>query len=218
MRNKRTILFDLDGTLIDPKEGITKSAQFALQQMGIVVEDLDNLQSFIGPPLQTSFKERFQFSDEEVQEAIAFYRERYKPIGIYENKVYEGIIPLLEQLKTEGYQLAIATSKATVFAKEIAKHYEFEQYFDCIMGSELDGRRILKAEVIEEVLRQLHITDVSHCIMVGDRMYDIIGANTNKMDSIGVLFGYGEESELNQAGASYIVKSVEELGSLLRRL
>lgn len=210
-----TVLFDLDGTLIDPKEGITTSVQFALKKMGVTIDNLDELESFIGPPLQLSFMEQYGFSDEEAIKAIEFYRERYKPIGIYENTVYEGIVSLLKQLKETGCKLAIATSKPTVFAKNIAVHYDFAQYFDVIVGSELDGTRTLKAEVIEEALRQLGNPATESCVMIGDRKYDIIGAMTTKLDSVGVIYGYGTEQELEQANATFIVQTVKQLQDVL---
>lgn len=210
-----TVLFDLDGTLIDPKEGITTSVQFALKKMGVTIDNLDELESFIGPPLQLSFMEQYGFSDEEAIKAIEFYRERYKPIGIYENTVYEGIISLLKQLKEAGCKLAIATSKPTVFAQNIAAHYDFAQYFDVIVGSELDGTRTLKAEVIEEALRQLGSPATESCVMIGDRKYDMIGATTTKLDSVGVIYGYGTEQELRQANATFIVQTVKQLQDVL---
>lgn len=210
-----TVFFDLDGTLIDPKEGITKSVQFALKKMGVTVENCDELESFIGPPLQLSFEEQYGFTEQQAIEAIEFYRERYKPIGIFENTVYDGIISLLEQLKAAGCKLAIATSKPTIFAEKIATHYNFAQYFDCIVGSELDGTRTLKAEVITEALHQLGNPNLEGCVMIGDRKYDIIGAVTNNMDGIGVVYGYGSEEELKEANSTAIVHTVEQLQQLL---
>lgn len=209
------MLFDLDGTLIDPKEGITKSVQYALEKMNVKVESLDELDSFIGPPLQLSFMENYGFSEALANEAIGYYRERYKPIGIYENTVYDNIVELLAELKANGCKLAIATSKPTIFAQKIADHYQFAHFFDVIVGSELDGLRTLKAEVIEEVLRQLDNPEISQCVMIGDRKYDIIGATTNGMASIGVEYGYGSAEELYKANATYVVQTVEQLSELL---
>lgn len=210
-----TVLFDLDGTLIDPKEGITKSVQFALHKMGMEVENCNELEDFIGPPLQLSFMEKYAFSKQQADEAIGYYRERYKPTGIYENTVYDGIIELLAQLKEAGCQLAIATSKPTIFAEEIAQHYQFAQYFDAIVGSELDGTRTLKAEVIEEALRQLDQPNRATCVMIGDRKYDIIGALTNSMHGIGVTYGYGTAAELKQVNSTVIVHTVEQLQQVI---
>lgn len=215
MMKYNTVLFDLDGTLIDPKIGITTSVQFALKKMGITIDNIDELEFFIGPPLQLSFKEHYGFTDDEVTKAIEYYRERYKPIGIYENTVYEGILSLLVQLKEAGCQIAIATSKPTIFAQKIAEHYNFHTYFDAIIGSELDGTRTLKAEVVTEVLQQLGNPNVASCVMIGDRKFDIIGGATNNMDTIGVTYGYGTEEELQQANSTYIVHSVEQLAQYL---
>ncbi|HEY4622215.1 HAD family hydrolase [Solibacillus sp. FSL R7-0668] len=215
MMKYEVVLFDLDGTIIDPKEGITKSVQFALAKMGVTVENCDTLESFIGPPLQLSFQEQFGFSIQQANEAISYYRERYKPTGIYENTVYEGMAELLAELKSKGYKLVIATSKPTVFAQNIAEHYDFARYFDGIIGSELDGTRTLKAEVIEEGLRQLGSYETSKCIMIGDRKYDMIGAKANAMDCVGVTYGYGSEQELAEAQATYIVQTVPQLRDVL---
>lgn len=213
--NYEVVLFDLDGTLIDPKEGITKSVQYALGKMNVEVASCDELESFIGPPLQLSFMEQYGFSEQQANEAINFYRERYKPTGIYENTVYEGIVELLAELKAAGCKLAIATSKPGVFAQNIAEHYDFAQYFDAIVGSELDGTRTLKAEVIEEALRQLSNPSVEKCIMIGDRKYDIIGAQVNHMASVGVEYGYGSVEELHSANATFVVGTVTQLRDVL---
>lgn len=210
------ILFDLDGTLTDPKEGITKSVQYALKHFGIE-EDAENLLRFIGPPLQQSFMEYYDFDEEKANLAIAKYRERFSKVGVFENGVYEGVEELLKALKENGKIVAVATSKPEVFARQIIEHYGLSQYFDVIVGSELDGTRSKKAEVIEEVLRQLGISEEEklHIIMIGDRKHDIIGAKACNLNSIGVEFGYAEENELRLAGADYVVETVQELRCLL---
>ena len=212
----QTLLFDLDGTLTDPKEGITKCVQYALKHYGIE-EELDNLIRFIGPPMQGAFMEYYGFDAKTATEAIEKYRERFRDIGIFENGVYEGIEALLGQLKSQGKVLAVATSKPFVFADRILEHYGLKPYFDVIVGSELDGRRGSKAEVIEEVFNQLNITDGNKetVVMIGDRKHDILGARSCGVDSIGVAFGYAEENELEAAGATYVVQSVGELSDLL---
>jgi phosphoglycolate phosphatase len=204
-----TILFDLDGTLTDPKEGITKSIAYALNKMDIPSPTLDELTPFIGPPLVTSFKEYFQMNEEEAQTALQFYRERFSTKGLYENVVYDHIDDLLNHLKQSGYKLAIATSKPTVFAEIILKHFALYDYFDAVVGSELDGSRSLKGEVIAEVLRILKVTNKESCVMIGDRKHDVIGAAQNGIDSIGVTYGYGSQKELEDANATYIVHSVK---------
>lgn len=203
------ILFDLDGTLTDPKEGITKSIAYALNKMEVAVPELEELTQFIGPPLMISFKDYFQMNDEEANAALQFYRERFSTKGLYENIVYEHIDDLLKHLKHNGYKLAIATSKPTVFAEIILKHFALYDYFDEIVGSELDGSRSLKGEVISEALRRLNVTNKEDCVMIGDRKHDIIGATQNGLDSIGVTYGYGSKKELEDANATYIVHSVK---------
>jgi phosphoglycolate phosphatase len=203
-----TILFDLDGTLTDPKEGITKSIIYALDKMGIDIPPMDTLTSFIGPPLPQSFKAQFQLSDEEVQQAMTYYRDRFSDVGLYENIVFDGIEEMLSSMKKNGYTLAVATSKPTVFAKKILDHFNLSQYFNVIVGSELDGTRSLKGEVIQEVLKQLGTKELAKTIMIGDRKHDLIGAKENGIDSIGVTYGYGSQAELEEAEATYIVHTV----------
>lgn len=212
-----TYLFDLDGTLTDPKEGITKCVQYALSYFGIQEPDLDRLLCFIGPPLHESFMVYYGFSEEKARAAVDKYRERFKTIGMYENGVYEGIPNMLELLSKSGKTLAVATSKPTVFAEPILEKYGIRQYFKKVVGSELDGTRSDKAEVIEEVLKQLSIPieKRSKVIMIGDRRHDILGAKKCGIASIGVQFGYAEDNELSDAGADYIVDTVEELKNLL---
>lgn len=211
------ILFDLDGTLTDPKEGITKSVQYALIHFGIEEPNLDHLIPFIGPPLLQSFMEFYGFEEAVAKAAITRYRERFSTVGIFENSVYDGIKEMLEQLQQKGKILTIATSKPGIFAEQILEHYGIRKYFKIVVGSELDGRRTNKAEVIEEVFSQLNISqeEKSQAIMIGDRKHDIIGAKANGIHSIGVKFGYAEENELELAGADYIVETVEELRQLL---
>lgn len=212
---KKYILFDLDGTIINPKVGITSSVAYALNKFGIEVENLDNLCKFIGPPLKNSFMDFYNFSDEDAEQAILYYRERFQDKGIYENYVYENFEKMLITLKNQGKTLLVATSKPTVFAERILDHFNLRQYFDFVGGSNFDGTRSVKAEVILHVLKENTIDDLSSAIMVGDRKHDIIGAKTTGLDSIGVLYGYGDYEELSSSGADYIVKDVEELSSLL---
>ena len=209
--NYENILFDLDGTLTDPKLGITKSVAYALKSYGIEVEDLDSLLKFIGPPLKDSFVKYYGFSEEQGVEAVERYREYLKPYGIYENKVYDGVENMLANLVKCGKKVILATSKPTVFANVILEHFNLKQYFTCVVGSELDGSRVKKGDVVAEALRQAGVTDKSVAVMVGDREHDIIGAKENEIDSVGVLYGYGDRTELETAGAGHVVESVEEL-------
>lgn len=203
------LLFDLDGTITDPKEGITKSVQYALSKFGIE-EDCDNLIPFIGPPLLDSFMEFYNFDVEKSELAIKYYRERYSHVGLFENSAIDGMAEVLKKLKESGYVLAVATSKPTHFATPICDKFELSKYFDLIIGSELDGTRTRKSEVICEVLKQLNAnpTDV---IMIGDRKHDIIGAKEAGTASIGVTFGYAEDNELEEAGADFVVNTPGEL-------
>ncbi len=209
------ILFDLDGTLTDPGEGITNSVAYALEQYGIAVEDKRSLNTFIGPPLHESFQKYFNFSTLQSFDAVTKYREYYRDRGIFENRLYEGIIPLLSELRNMGKRIIMATSKPTVFAERIAEHYGFKEYFDLIVGSELDGTRVKKAEVIEEALKSAGSPEKEKCIMVGDRLHDIEGAKANSLFSVGVLYGYGSREELTAAGADHIAPDVSSLRDLL---
>ena len=215
MNRKDYILFDLDGTLTDPKEGITKSVQHALEHFGIQTDDLDSLTPFIGPPLRDSFKRYYGFSDEQAWEGVQAYREYFSVRGWVQNKEYPGIKEMLEALKEAGRVLLVATSKPEEFAKKILDHFDMAEYFDFIGGANMDETRVRKGDVIRYVLEENQITELDKVVMIGDREHDIIGAKENSIDSIGVLYGYGDREELSVAGADWIVDTVEELGSLL---
>ncbi|ABX43617.1 HAD-IA family hydrolase [Lachnoclostridium phytofermentans] len=204
------ILFDLDGTLTDPKLGITKSFAYALEHFDIHIENLDSLCKYIGPPIVDSFMD-FGFSKEKALEAIDKYREYFKDYGIYENEVYKGVVQLLATLRSRNKKIMLATSKPEVFAKQILEHFELLEYFDFVGGSELNGDRSEKSEVIQYVLKEGKVTDLTKAVMIGDRKYDIFGAKEVGIDSIGVLNGYGDQEELIAAGADAIVASVWEL-------
>lgn len=215
MKQYQYIFFDLDGTLTEPKVGITKSVAYALEYYGIHVEDLDTLCPFIGPPLKDSFMKYYGFDDAKAEEAVEKYREYFRPYGIYENEMYEGVDNLLKQLKECGKTIVLATSKPTVFAEIILKHFGLRSYFDCVVGSELDGTRVKKGDVIAYALEEIGVTDKSKVVMIGDRDNDILGAKGNGLDCIGVLYGHGSREELQTAGADAIVETVEELSSSL---
>ncbi len=217
MKNYEYILFDLDGTLTDPAVGITKSVAYALEKFGIEVSDITQLNHFIGPPLLDSFMEYYGFDKEKAQTAIDYYRERFRVKGLYENVVYDGVPEMLRALKNSGKKLILATSKPEPFAKEILRHFGLEEFFVYAAGSNFDGTRTAKAEVIEYALEAAGVTDKSAAIMVGDRKHDIIGANKTELDSIGVLYGYGSREELEAAGATYITETVEDLTKLILR-
>ncbi len=209
------LLFDLDGTLTDPKVGITKSVQYALRHHGIDVENPDELCPFIGPPLRDSFRKYYGFDEREAEDAVAKYREYFAVTGIYENTMYEGVPDMLEALKSQGRRLVLATSKPTVFADIVLLHFDLAKYFDFVSGSELDGARSEKIEVIRYALAHCPADDLKDAVMVGDREYDILGAKAVGVSSVGVLYGYGDYDELRLAGAGRIVRSVSELTEAL---
>lgn len=222
---KKYILFDLDGTLTDSKEGITKSVQYALKSVGVEEPDIDRLQCYIGPPLDVSLKKFHGIEGEEAKKAIEKYRERYKDKGIFENEVIDGIIPCLEKLCKAGKVLAVATCKPEVFAVRIIEHFGLSKYFTVITGSELDGTRKFKNEVIEEAFARLmnnSDTDIktmaelkADALMVGDRNNDIFGAHEAGIEVIGVRFGYAEENELEEACADYIADTPDMVAELI---
>ncbi|WP_282138706.1 HAD family hydrolase [Rossellomorea aquimaris] len=215
MNNYKIILFDLDGTLSDPKEGITKSVQYALENLDVAVPDVHELEYFIGPPLQVSFAEYYDFDEGKTQRAIDFYRERFKEKGMFENKLYSNIPSLLETLKEKGITLVVATSKPTVFAEQIVKHFNIDQFFALIAGSNLDGTRTSKTEIIQYILDIYHEYGPGNFIMIGDRKHDIIGAHNTGIDSIGVTYGYGSFEEISQSDPTYIVKDVDGIKDVL---
>ena len=212
---KKYILFDLDGTISDPKLGITKSVQYSLRSFGIEVADIDELTPFIGPPLRDSYKKFYGFNDSQAEKAVAKYREYFSETGIFENTLYDGIPELLESLTAAEKTLIIATSKPTVYAARILEHFKINNYFSFVSGSELDGSRSKKDEVITFAMKNCGITSADDAIMIGDREHDIIGAKKCAMESIGVLYGYGDYAELSAAGATYTAESVEKLSEVI---
>ena len=208
------ILFDLDGTLTDPGEGITNSVAYALKKYGIEVTDRKSLYSFIGPPLSDSFMKYYGFSEEKAMQAIQFYREYFREKGIFENEVYEGIPQLLERIKKSGRKIVLATSKPEEFALSILEHFDLMKYFDVVAGASMDEKRNRKGDVIKYALEK-GVFGKDSTVMIGDREHDIFGAKENSLASIGVLYGYGSREELEKAGADYIAENVEDIFSLL---
>ncbi|WP_433774844.1 HAD family hydrolase [Bacillus wiedmannii] len=206
-----TFLFDLDGTLTDPKVGIVNSVLYALEKIGIEELHVKELDSFIGPPIQQSFVERYNMSEGEVERAVFYFREYLKQRGLLENNVYVGIPNLLKQLKGTGNRLFIATSKPTIFARQVIEHFQLTNYFEDIIGSNLDGTRIKKEEIIAHILQTNEGFKKEEMVMIGDRKHDIIGANHNGIASIGVLYGYGSKKELTEVGVTHIANDVEGL-------
>lgn len=213
--DKKYLLFDLDGTLTDPKEGITKSVQHALKAYGIIEEDLDKLCPFIGPPLKDSYMEFYGFNEQDAQEGVYKYREYFSVKGWMENKEYPGIDKMLDALRKAGKHLMVATSKPEEFAVKILKYFGMDHYFDFIGGADMEETRVKKADVIRYVLEKNGITDLETVIMVGDRKHDVIGAKEVGVESVGVLYGYGDRAELEKAGADYIAETVDDLSAIL---
>ncbi len=212
------LLFDLDGTISDPKQGICGSVQYALQSFGIEEPDLDKLEPFIGPPLEDSFMQFYHFDKEQAQQAIEKYRERFSVTGKYENVMYPGMAELLRDLQASGAHLAVASSKPLVFVEDILCYFGIRQYFEIVVGSGLDGSLGKKEDVVAEVLRQFAqrgATDPAGMALVGDRKFDVEGAKATGMHSIGVSYGYAAPGELEEAGAEFIVRDVEGLRRLL---
>lgn len=222
MNQKTHILFDLDGTLTDPKEGITKSVRYALNHYGIKVDDLDSLCPFIGPPLTDSFKRYYGFSDEKAREGVLVYREYFAKQGWYENKEFPGVREMLEALKSAGKVLMVATSKPEEFAVNILEHFKLADYFDFIGGADMGESRNRKGDVIRYVLESSGLgcgeEAVAGAVMVGDREHDVLGAREVGMDCVGVLYGYGSRQELESSRAAHLAETVEELRSFLLTL
>lgn len=216
MENKYSyVLFDLDGTVTDPEEGITKSVQYALQHFSIEVQERRELYKFIGPPLKDSFMEFYGFTEQQAGEALLKYRERFEVTGWRENVVYDGMEKLLRHLRSRGKRIMLATSKPEVFAEQILVYFGLRDYFDFVGGASLDGRRNYKADVIRYVLDANGISSREKAVMVGDRKFDILGAKEFGLETVGVLYGYGDREELTTAGADHLVESVAELEALL---
>lgn len=208
------ILFDLDGTLTDPYIGITNSIIYSLQQMNIEAPDNSALIPFIGPPLHESYRTVYNLQDEDNATAIKHYRTYFSDKGMYENEVYAGIEIVLQALTAQGKQLFVATSKPTDFAIPILQHFKLDGYFNEIVGSNMDGTRTNKAEVIATVMNT-HQLDPHKTVMIGDRMHDINGAYQNNIDSIGVLYGYGSAEEIKAAKPTHTIATVDYLLDVL---
>ena len=214
--NQTYILFDLDGTLTDPGMGITNSVMHALTHFGITVTNRSDLYRFIGPPLMDSFMEYYGLTEEQAVEAVRVYREYFADKGWAENTVYSGIEALLADLVAAGKMLLVATSKPQIFAERILVHFGLDKYFTHICGVALQAPRgYSKADVIRDALDRAGVSDLTTAVMVGDRHHDIDGAKVVGIDSIGVLYGYGDRTEHETAGADAIAESVAELKAML---
>ncbi len=220
LNKKQIYLFDLDGTITEPKEGITKCVQYSLKFFGIEEPDLDKLECFIGPPLYKSYQVYYGMNEEDSKKAVEKYRERYGKVGIFECNLYSGIPEILKEIKNKGCKVGLATSKPEEYAIQLLKHYNIFDYFDEVTGSFMDGRRTDKTEVIEEAFSRMGINDSNkhNVVMIGDRMHDIVGAKNVGIESIGVKYGYSIGDELVEAGADAIVDTTEELLQLIKKL
>ena len=217
--NFKYILFDLDGTLTDSGLGIINSVKYALKHFNIEAESEESLRKFVGPPLRESYMKFYGFSESQADEGLKVFREYFEKQGMFENEVYNHIEAVLKELKKRGKVLSIATSKPEVYSVKILKHFNLDQYFTVIAGSDFEETRVKKADVIKYALEKIEESDKNftkeECVMIGDREHDILGAKENGIKSIGVLYGYGDVVELTQARADNIVKEPKELLEVL---
>ena len=207
------LLFDLDGTIIEPKEGIVNSIRRAADLMGAVMPTEEELHQLIGPPIMDSFQEKLKLSYEQALKAVDYFRNYYAETGIHQNALFPGIADVLHALKQEGYILYVATSKPTVFAKEILEEHALDTYFVEIVGCNLDNSRSDKTEIIDYIVQKYNL-DTTQCLMIGDTKFDIIGAKNHKMISIGVTYGHGDFSEHQP---HYVVDTCPDLGLLIKK-
>ena len=210
------VLFDLDGTLTDSEQGIINAALYALDKYNITVNEISELRKFIGPAIQEAFSINYGFEEEETEEIISTFREYYSEKGAYENKVYPGIIELLEELKKRNKKLAVVSSKADVFTHKILEHFDLLKYFDYVASASLDNTKTKKVELISEIIEHFDVDDLDKVVMVGDRKGDIRGAAESGIASIAVLWGYADEGEIEKHKPDYVAEKVEDLLSLIK--
>lgn len=215
MNRYQHLFFDLDGTLTDPALGITSCIAYALESVNQPVSDLSSLRHLIGPPLKDTFTKAYQFDEDKAEFCIAKYRERFASKGMYENELLPNAIELLDYIKQNNYKIYLATSKPEYFAKKIVQHFKIDHYFDFIGGAAMDDSRPTKAHVIQHVIEHVNIVPDKTCLMIGDRKHDIIGGRSKGMSTLGVLCGFGNEAELQQAGADHILNDLKSLKTFL---
>ena len=213
MKNVKTIFFDMDGTLIQSEFGIYDSILYALDQFGYQLEDRSILRKFIGPPLYNSFNEFLGFAPEDAERAVALYRDYYSNTGIYQAPLYDGVREMLKTLQQAGFQLACVTSKPDMFAKRVLEHHKITQCFEILAAPAPEDHNADKAPLLRKAMAELGI-EPAQVVMVGDRYYDIEGANDAGVRSVGVLYGYGSEEELTKAGATALAQTPEEVAQL----
>ena len=215
MERIKNVLFDLDGTLTDPAEGITNALMHAQRRLGMPVSSREELFVFIGPPLIETFMSEWGLTRAEADEALLYYREYFGTKGLFENVPYPGIGACLADLQAAGLRLFVATSKPEPLSVRILEHFDLLPYFEAVAGSTMDERRTKKGEVIAYALETYHL-DPAETIMVGDRKHDVIGARENGLPCIGVLYGYGSRAELMEAGAAALAEDLSQLSALLQ--
>ena len=208
------VLFDLDGTLTDSKEGIIKSVAYALEQMGESTEGRLDQHTIVGPPLLTTFEDVYGFSPEKARQTYAYFQERYSTIGKFENRAFDGIVPMLKAMKEAGIRSFVATSKPQVHAEAICQKFGIAPYVEAIAGPAVGGTDT-KADVMRRILAGLGPVEKGDAVMVGDRCHDIYGAHANGLEAIGVLYGYGSCEELSAAGADFLAADLNELKTAL---
>jgi phosphoglycolate phosphatase len=215
MPHIKNILFDLDGTIIEPQEGIVNSLIYAFDKMGMQQPNRSELTKFIGPPLIDSFKMRYGLDQEKADQAVAFFREFFSVKGVLQNTLYDGVAQLLETLHKQGVRLFVATSKPTVYADQILTHFDLHQHFEAVIGSNLDNTRKDKTEIIKYVL-DTYALDPTETLMIGDTKFDLLGAKNNEVQAIAVTYGHGAIEDLQAANPSLIVNDCKELASALK--
>ena len=211
------ILFDLDGTITEPFEGITKALCYSLEKFGITVKDRNDLRICIGPPLWDTYTEIFGLSEEDAELAIKYYREYYDVGGFRDCLVYSGIEEMLKKLQASPCKVSLATSKPEKMAKLVLEHFGLDKYFDFICGASMDKSRSSKSSVVAYALKTAGVTDKNKCIMVGDRKFDVEGARENGISTLGVTYGYGDREELEKAGAKEIFDDAFSLCAFLTK-
>lgn len=214
----KAILFDLDGTLSNSKEGITKCVQYALKHFGIDEPDRDKLEVFIGPPLVDSFMKYYDMTLEQAKEATAKYRERYTPIGIHEAEMYPGTRECLEELKRQGYIIGMASSKPENYCKIVLEDFGILELFDDVVGATMDGRIDSKEQVLQEVFRRWSHYGQNEMCLIGDSIFDVEGANLVGIPCIAVTYGFGDVEEMKAAGAVAFVDNLTELPDVLKNM
>jgi phosphoglycolate phosphatase len=211
----KAFLFDLDGTLTDPREGITRSIAYALERMGLAPPAPDDLTFAIGPPLRRSLAQLLgDESPAVVERALAHYRERFAEVGLFENALYEGVAEMLGALGARGASLYVATSKPRVYAERIVRHFALDAHFEAIHGCELDGTHEDKHDLLAHLLPR-HGVAPAHAAMIGDRGNDMAAARHHGVRAVGALWGYGTREELAQAGAHAFCARPAELLDVL---